>query len=51
MNKFEIVEIKNGQVTYRTKNDEGEKIYYCLMEYPPKKVELLRCSQPFKEGF
>lgn len=51
MNNFKIVEFKNGQVTYETKNEEGQKIFYCLIEHPPKNIEMMRCSQPLKEGF
>jgi len=53
MAAFNIVNISEGhaQITYCTLNDLKEKIYYCIQNYHGDKCRLMRCSQPFKDGW
>ena len=42
-----ISEINEGhyQITYRTKNEDNETIYYCLQNCHEDKVRFMRCTQ------
>ena len=48
--KLTIAEINTGhyQITYKTQNESGETIYYCLQESSRDHVEFLRCTQEWE---
>ena len=52
MNNFKIVPCDGDQITYETKNDAGEKIYYAFVPFNNscKDIFLYRCAQPFIEN-
>ena len=45
--EFKIYDINEGhcQVTYATRNDEGQRIYYCLQNDFGDHVKFFRCTQ------